>query len=158
MRIMRKLVVFTIIGLSALVVLDNAQANDQIQSQKFAGEVTESSVNKWIDSAEYAVFGALPLRHRCCGRRLVCQKDLLFSSVDSGRVIHSGGANDSEHTRIGLYFGYIPSWLRPIENSAVTQPDEFSRDGRACHSTNVGLFNGRTLGWEVAMHLDPRYP
>ncbi len=65
MRIMRKLVVLTIIGLSVLVVLDNAQANEQIQSQKFAGEVTESSINKWIDSAEYAVSGALPLRHRC---------------------------------------------------------------------------------------------
>ncbi len=42
MRIMRKLVVLTIIGLSALVVLDNAQANEQIQSEKFAAELTES--------------------------------------------------------------------------------------------------------------------
>lgn len=60
MRIMRKLVVLTIIGLSTLVVLDNAQANEQIQSEKFAGELTESSVRKWIDSVEYAVAAALP--------------------------------------------------------------------------------------------------
>ena len=62
---MRRLVVLTIIGLSTLVVLDNAQANEQIQSEKFAGELTESSIKKWIDSAEYAVSAALPQRHRC---------------------------------------------------------------------------------------------
>ena len=60
MRIMRKLVVLTIIGLSALVVLDNAQANEQIQSEKFAGELTESSIRILIDSGEYAVPAALP--------------------------------------------------------------------------------------------------
>ena len=60
MRIMKKLVVLTIIGLSVLVVLDNAQTNEQIQSQKFAGELTESSIKKWIDSAEYADSAALP--------------------------------------------------------------------------------------------------
>jgi len=65
MHKMRKLVVLTIIGLSVLVVLDNAEANEQIQSQKFAGEVTESSINKWVDSVECAVPAALPQRHRC---------------------------------------------------------------------------------------------
>lgn len=42
----------------------------------------------------------------------------------SGGVIHSGGANKTEHTRLGLYFGYIPTWLRPIENCAITHPRE----------------------------------
>ncbi len=65
MRIMRRLVVLAIIGLSTLVVLDNAQANEQTQSQKFAGELTESSIRKWIDSVECAVPAALPQRHRC---------------------------------------------------------------------------------------------
>ncbi len=65
MRIMRRLVVLTIIGLSALVVLNNAQGNEQIQPEKFAGELTDSSVRKWIDSIEYAVAAALPQRHRC---------------------------------------------------------------------------------------------
>ena len=55
MRIMRKLVVLAIIGLSVLVVLANAQANEQIRSEKFAGELTESSNGKRIDSVEYAV-------------------------------------------------------------------------------------------------------
>ncbi len=54
MRIMRRLVVLAIIGLSALVVLNNAQGNEQIQPEKFAGELTDSSIGKRIDSVEYA--------------------------------------------------------------------------------------------------------
>jgi ectoine hydroxylase-related dioxygenase (phytanoyl-CoA dioxygenase family) len=42
----------------------------------------------------------------------------------NGRIIHGGGANETDHTRIGLYFGYIPNWLRPIENCAITHPRE----------------------------------
>jgi ectoine hydroxylase-related dioxygenase (phytanoyl-CoA dioxygenase family) len=42
----------------------------------------------------------------------------------SGEVIHSGGANRTDRTRLGLYFGYIPTWLRPIENCAITHPRE----------------------------------
>tara|TARA_R110002110_G_scaffold367152_1_gene577053 strand:- start:85 stop:639 length:555 start_codon:yes stop_codon:yes gene_type:complete len=38
----------------------------------------------------------------------------------SGNVIHSGGANTDAMMRIGLYLGYIVSWLRPIENQMVT--------------------------------------
>jgi ectoine hydroxylase-related dioxygenase (phytanoyl-CoA dioxygenase family) len=37
-----------------------------------------------------------------------------------GDVIHGGGANQTDETRIGLYLGYILSWLRPIENHYVT--------------------------------------
>jgi hypothetical protein len=65
MRIIRKLIILTIIGLSALVVLNNAQANEQIQSAKFADELTEPSVKTWIKSIEYAVPAALPQWHRC---------------------------------------------------------------------------------------------
>lgn len=37
-----------------------------------------------------------------------------------GELMHAGGANATAQTRIGMYFGYIPSWLRPLENSYVT--------------------------------------
>ena len=37
-----------------------------------------------------------------------------------GDLMHAGGANATAQTRIGMYFGYIPSWLRPLENSYVT--------------------------------------
>lgn len=38
----------------------------------------------------------------------------------SGNVIHSGGSNTDAVTRIGLYLGYVVSWLRPLENQLVT--------------------------------------
>lgn len=40
--------------------------------------------------------------------------------VYSGNVIHSGGASHEDEPRVGLYLGFIPSWLRPIENQLVT--------------------------------------
>lgn len=38
----------------------------------------------------------------------------------SGEVLHGGGPNTTEELRIGLYVGYIASWLRPIENHVLT--------------------------------------
>lgn len=40
--------------------------------------------------------------------------------VYTGNVYHGGGANRTDATRVGLYWGYIPSWLRPLENHVVT--------------------------------------
>lgn len=40
--------------------------------------------------------------------------------IYSGNVLHSGGANHDAAARVGLYLGYIVSWLRPIENQLVT--------------------------------------
>ena len=42
--------------------------------------------------------------------------------IYTGRTIHSGGQNQTEEIRLGLYFGYIPSWLRPLENSTQLLP------------------------------------
>ncbi len=52
----------------------------------------------------------------------VCQAIMPKGSslLYSGNVIHSGGANEDAMIRIGLYLGYIVSWLRPIENQLVT--------------------------------------
>lgn len=38
----------------------------------------------------------------------------------SGSVWHGGGANRSDETRIGLYWGYLLSWLKPLEDHLVT--------------------------------------
>ena len=57
----------------------------------------------------------------------ICQAVMPAGSalVYSGNVIHSGGANREDEERVGLYLGYIPSWLRPIENQLVTnKPDD----------------------------------
>jgi len=43
----------------------------------------------------------------------------------SGNLLHGGGANQTETTRVGLYLGYIPFWLQPLENSVSTHPDGF---------------------------------
>jgi ectoine hydroxylase-related dioxygenase (phytanoyl-CoA dioxygenase family) len=44
--------------------------------------------------------------------------------IYSGNILHSGGANKESVARYGLYLGYIPSWLRPIENQLVTNKPE----------------------------------
>ena len=38
----------------------------------------------------------------------------------TGNIIHSGGSNTDAMTRVGLYLGYVVSWLRPLENQLVT--------------------------------------
>ncbi|NOX49586.1 MAG: hypothetical protein GXP16_03500 [Gammaproteobacteria bacterium] len=43
----------------------------------------------------------------------------------NGQILHGGGANSTDTTRIGLYFGYIPAWLRPLENTTKTLPEDF---------------------------------
>jgi hypothetical protein len=52
----------------------------------------------------------------------VCLAEMPAGSalIYSGNVIHAGGANAEADVRVGLYLGYIPSWLRPIENQLVT--------------------------------------
>ncbi len=42
----------------------------------------------------------------------------------TGNAVHSGGANEDNAARVGLYLGYIASWLRPIENQLVTNSPE----------------------------------
>ena len=40
--------------------------------------------------------------------------------IYSGNAIHSGGANAETEARVGLYLGYVVSWLRPLENQLIT--------------------------------------
>ena len=44
--------------------------------------------------------------------------------IYSGNAVHSGGANREHEARVGLYLGYVVSWLRPIENQLVTNRPE----------------------------------
>jgi ectoine hydroxylase-related dioxygenase (phytanoyl-CoA dioxygenase family) len=44
--------------------------------------------------------------------------------IYSGNAVHSGGANQEDTARFGLYLGYIVSWLRPLENQLVTNAAE----------------------------------
>lgn len=44
--------------------------------------------------------------------------------IYSGNVVHSGGANSDANIRVGLYLGYVASWLRPLENQLMTNKPE----------------------------------
>jgi len=46
----------------------------------------------------------------------------------TGKVYHGGGANRSEHTRIGLNVTYNVGWLRQEENQYLAVPQDLARD------------------------------
>jgi ectoine hydroxylase-related dioxygenase (phytanoyl-CoA dioxygenase family) len=93
----------------------------------------------------------------------------------SGSVIHSGGANDSDHDRLGLNVDYSLGWLRQEENQYLSCPPHVAKDfdpafqallGYTMGSYALGyfspptgpgespevvspefLFNGKVAGW-----------
>lgn len=73
----------------------------------------------------------VPGSHRWPGDRDAVPDEFAYAEMPAGSaliylggVIHSGGENVTQETRMGLYFGYIPSWLRPLENPVQTHPPE----------------------------------
>jgi ectoine hydroxylase-related dioxygenase (phytanoyl-CoA dioxygenase family) len=64
--------------------------------------------------------GREPHEHEICQAIMPKGAALLYS----GNVIHSGGANHTQAVRVGLYLGYVMSWLRPLENYLVTNSAE----------------------------------
>jgi len=64
----------------------------------------------------------------------------------AGDVLHGGGANQTEQLRIGLYVGYILSWLRPIENHLITNGEPALR---AAPPRARELLGFTEAGWEV---------
>ena len=45
----------------------------------------------------------------------------------TGNVLHGGGENRTGELRIGMYVGYLLSWLRPLENHLITNSPEVLR-------------------------------
>jgi ectoine hydroxylase-related dioxygenase (phytanoyl-CoA dioxygenase family) len=39
-----------------------------------------------------------------------------------GNLVHGGGANQTEHARLGVILEYVVSWLRPQENHCLAVP------------------------------------
>ncbi len=64
----------------------------------------------------------------------------------SGNVLHGGGSNQTDEVRIGLYVGYLLSWLRPIENHVVTNGLEALR---AAPPEAQRLLDFTESGWEA---------
>jgi ectoine hydroxylase-related dioxygenase (phytanoyl-CoA dioxygenase family) len=53
----------------------------------------------------------------------------------TGKVYHGGGANNSDHTRVGLNITYDVAWLRQEENQYLSVPRE---SPRRCPTTSCG--------------------
>ena len=73
----------------------------------------------------------VPGSHRWPRERTPQPDEIAFAEMAAGsaliyvgRVLHGGGENSTGETRMGLYFGYIPSWLRPLENPVQTHSSE----------------------------------
>ena len=66
--------------------------------------------------------------------------------VYTGNVLHGGGANATPELRIGLYAGWLLSWLRPLENHLVTNGAEALQ---AAPAEARELLDVTETGWSV---------
>jgi ectoine hydroxylase-related dioxygenase (phytanoyl-CoA dioxygenase family) len=69
-----------------------------------------------------------------------------------GSLWHGGGANHTEHPRLGVVVHYAASWLRPVENHVLVVPPDRARDlperlqellGYNIHPPFTGYVDGR---------------
>jgi ectoine hydroxylase-related dioxygenase (phytanoyl-CoA dioxygenase family) len=69
-----------------------------------------------------------------------------------GSLWHGGGANRTDHARLGVVLHYAASWLRPVENHVLVVPPERARDlperlqellGYNIHPPFTGYVDGR---------------
>ena len=63
-----------------------------------------------------------------------------------GEVLHAGGANQTDETRIGLYLGFILGWLHAIENHLITNGEAALR---AAPEPVRRLLDFSETGWNV---------
>jgi ectoine hydroxylase-related dioxygenase (phytanoyl-CoA dioxygenase family) len=70
----------------------------------------------------------------------------------SGSVWHGGGANRTEHDRLGVVLHYAASWLRPVENHVLAVPPSLASTlperlqellGYNIHPPFIGYVDGR---------------
>jgi ectoine hydroxylase-related dioxygenase (phytanoyl-CoA dioxygenase family) len=69
-----------------------------------------------------------------------------------GSLWHGGGANRTDHPRLGVVVHYAASWLRPVENHVLVVPPDVARRlperlqellGYNVHPPFIGYVNGR---------------
>jgi len=73
----------------------------------------------------------LPGSHRWVDERPTAHSERRVAAMPAGSVAfyvgslwHSGGANRTDRTRLGITIEYLASWLRPQENHLVAVPPE----------------------------------
>ena len=84
----------------------------------------------------------------------ICQAEMSTGSVlmYSGSVIHSGGENRTEQSRMGLNITYCLGWLRQEENQYLSCPPEVARE----LSIDLQELLGYTMGnYALGYYSDP---
>lgn len=86
----------------------------------------------------------------------VCQAEMPKGSVlfYSGSVIHSGGANHSDQTRMGLNITYCLGWLRQEENQFLSCPPHIAKDLPLALQEMLGYTMG---SYALGYYSDPEH-
>jgi ectoine hydroxylase-related dioxygenase (phytanoyl-CoA dioxygenase family) len=84
----------------------------------------------------------------------VCQAEMTKGSVFiySGSVLHAGGANRSNASRIGLNLTYCLGWLRQEENQYLSCPPEIAKDFDPVLQALLGYTQGE---YALGYYSDP---
>ncbi|MEM7218221.1 MAG: phytanoyl-CoA dioxygenase family protein [Pseudomonadota bacterium] len=124
-----------------LMALGSGQTNQMLHNDAVSwaraqaaedGEILLSANCALTDfTADNGATRVVPGSHRWSADRTARDDEICLAAMPRGsallyvgNVLHSGGENRTDAVRMGLYLGYIPSWLRPIENHLVTNSRE----------------------------------
>ena len=67
----------------------------------------------------------------------------------AGTLVHRGGANRSDHTRLGVTTQYCQPWLRQVENGPLAVPPEKAAQysARIRQMLGYGVVEGSFMGY-----------
>ena len=72
--------------------------------------------------------------------------------IYTGSVLHGGGTNTTEETRLGIFLHYAPSWLRQQENQYLSYPPEVAKKFTPELRSLIGYSKG---GYVLGFFTDP---
>ena len=72
--------------------------------------------------------------------------------IYTGSVLHGGGTNTSNESRLGVFLHYAPSWLRQQENQYLSYPPEIAKDFSPELRSLIGYSKG---GYVLGFFTDP---
>ena len=72
--------------------------------------------------------------------------------IYTGSVLHGGGTNTTDESRLGVFLHYAPSWLRQQENQYLSYPPEVAKDFSTELRSLIGYSKG---GYVLGFFTDP---
>ena len=72
--------------------------------------------------------------------------------IYTGSVLHGGGTNTTDESRLGIFLHYAPSWLRQQENQYLSYPPEVAKDFSTELRSLIGYSKG---GYVLGFFTDP---